>query len=63
MTTATFTTGQKFQHYNGYVWTIKHITGKTISLESQEGEQTIKGSMTVRDLTAIIKAGYYKPIN
>lgn len=65
MTTTNFTTGQNFQHYNGYIWTITSIAGKTISLESknQTDGQIVKGSMTAKDLQAIIKSGYYKPMN
>lgn len=62
MTTTNFTIGQKFQHYNGYIWTITEITGKWISLESknQTDGQIVKGGMTTKDLQAVIKAGYYK---
>lgn len=64
MTTTTFQIGNKFEHYNGYIWTITAITGKTISLESknQTDNQIVKGSMTTKDLTAIINAGYYKQV-
>lgn len=64
MKNSNFTIGNNFQHYNGYIWTITQITGKTISLESknQTDGQIVKGSMTAKDLTAIINAGYYKPV-
>lgn len=59
-----FTAGQKFQHYNGYIWTITQVSGNSISMESknQTDGQTVKGSMTVKDLQEIIKAGYYTPL-
>jgi hypothetical protein len=64
MTTATFQTGQNFQHYNGYIWTITNVQGKRISLESKnQTEGTIVyGVMTEKDLKSVIKAGYYKSI-
>jgi len=62
MTTSNFQIGKKFEHYNGYIWVITQITGKFISLESknQTDGQTVKGSMTAKDLQSIIQAGYYK---
>ena len=64
MTTATFKTGQTFEHYNGYIWTITNIQGKQISLESKNHTEgsIIKGNMTEKDLKSVIKAGYYKSV-
>jgi len=64
MTTSNFQIGNKFEHYNGYIWVITQITGKFISLESknQTDGQIRKGSMTANDLQSIIKAGYYKSL-
>jgi hypothetical protein len=64
MNTATFQTGQTFEHYNGYIWTITNIQGKQILLESKNHTEgsIIKGSMTEKDLKSVIKAGYYKSV-
>lgn len=64
MTNSGFSIGNNFQHYNGYIWTITEITGNWISLESknQIGNHIVKGGMTAKDLSAIINAGYYKPL-
>lgn len=62
MEKSTFVIGQKFSHYQGYVWVITEVRGKFISLESQSEGQTLKGSMTAKDLTSVIKAKYYTPI-
>jgi hypothetical protein len=58
-----FSIGQKFKHYNGYVWEIKEIKGKTIRLESIENGCTIKGAMSNKELKNIINSGYYTPLN
>ena len=63
MKTASFEVGNRFEHYNGYIWTITQIAGKTISLESESDGQIAKGSMTAKDLVSVIKAGYYKPVS
>lgn len=54
-----FLVGQKFKHYNGYIWIITKITNNNLDLESTQEGQTIKGSMTKKDLQNVIKAGYY----
>ncbi len=59
----TFAIGNKFEHYNGYIWEITSMSGKTINLESKEDTKTVKGSMTSKDLQTIIKLGYYKPLS
>jgi len=51
--------GQKFKHYQGYLWKITEITGKFVRMESTQDGYTIKGSMTKKDLQSVIKAGYY----
>lgn len=60
-----FSIGNKFEHYNGYIWEITSIVGKTIKLEShnQTDNSIVKGSMTAKDLQAIISLGYYKPLS
>jgi len=57
-----FIIGQKFSHYQGYVWIITNVSGKFISLESQSDGQILKGSMTTKDLAAVIKSNYYTPL-
>ena len=64
MKNSTFAIGNRFEHYNGYIWMITQIQGNSISLEStnQTDGQLVKGSMTEKDLASVIKAGYYKPV-
>jgi len=64
MTTESLKIGNQYQHYNGYIWTVTSLVNNVIHLESknQTDGQVIKGSMTAKDLQAIIKAGYYKAI-
>lgn len=57
-----FNIGDKFKHYNGYVWEIKSISGKIINLESEDKGNKLLGSMSVRDLQNLIKANYYQPL-
>jgi len=60
----TFQIGNKFQHYNGYIWEIKQINGNQITIMSnQEHYGCIQDTITTYDLIGIIKAGYYKQIN
>jgi hypothetical protein len=65
MATLSFSIGQTFKHYNGYIWTITGITGKWITLVSDghtEGS-VITGGMTAKDLNAVINAKYYTLCN
>jgi hypothetical protein len=62
MKNSTFAIGQKFSHYQGYIWIITEVRGKFVFLESQSDGQYLKGSMTTKDLEEVIKANYYTPI-
>lgn len=57
-----FKVGQKFKHYNGYIWTITEVTKTHVKIESTHEGQTAKDSMTKKDLQNVIELGYYTEV-
>ena len=57
-----FKEGQKFKHYQGYIWKITEVTKRFIKMESAQDGYTIHAGMTQKDLQNVIKAGYYTEV-
>jgi predicted secreted protein len=62
------TVGTQIKHYNGenptgYIWTIIVIEGKKLHIESKEGDQVIKETITANDLRQLLAMGYYSIVN